>query len=243
MATRRETDSLGPVDVPADRYWGAQTARALAGYGADQGRFPSAFIRALGLVKACAAEALVATGGLDARRGDLIRRAADEVAAGDLDDHFPLGPWQSGSGTQTHMNANEVIAGRANELAGAGRGGREPVHPNDHVNRGQSTNDVFPTAMHVALLAGTAGRLLPALDTLAAALRGRAEAWAPLIKTGRTHLMDAVPLTLGQEVSGWAHQVVAARARIAWAAAGLHELALGGTAVGTGLNAPPGYAD
>lgn len=243
MGHRMETDSLGEIRVPEDAYYGAQTARTLINFPADGDPIPVPLIRALGLIKRCAAETHRELGTLDERRADLIAHAADEVAVGQLDDQFPLTLWQSGSGTQTHMNANEVIAGRANELAGGPRGGKDPVHPNDHVNLGQSSNDVMPTAMHLAALDRIDADLLPALDTLIAALRDRATAFADVAKTGRTHLMDAVPLTLGQEISGWAAQVADGRERAAAVREGLYELALGGTAVGTGLNAPPGFAD
>ena len=242
MDQRFETDSLGRVAVPATAYYGAQTARAVANFPIGGQRFPRPFIAALGRIKEAAAAVNAELGVLDARRAGYIRRAAAEVVAGSLDAEFVVPIWQTGSGTQVNMNANEVIAGRANEMADAGRGGKSPVHPNDHVNRSQSSNDVVPTAMHLALGDEIQNRLLPALDVLAGALAERAKAFADIVKIGRTHLMDAVPLTLGQEFSGWAAQVEAARARIVAAVPGLCELALGGTAVGTGLNAPEGFA-
>ncbi len=241
--TRIETDSLGELAVPADAYYGAQTARAVANFPIGEDRWPRAMLVALGQVKAAAAATNAELGALAPELAALIEQAAREVAAGALDAHFPVPLWQTGSGTQLNMNANEVIAGRANELAGEGRGGKRPVHPNDHVNRSQSSNDVIPTALHIAAAGAIGARLLPALDALAAALAERAAAFADLVKIGRTHLMDAVPLTLGQEFSGWAHQVAAARARVAGTLPALCEVALGGTAVGTGLGAPVGFAE
>jgi fumarate hydratase class II len=243
MLYRTETDSHGQVSVPAEAYYGAQTARALTNFPIGEDRMPLPLIHALGLVKRCAAKTHLALGTLDTQRGDLIVQAATEVASGHLDDQFPLPVWQTGSGTQTNMNANEVIAGRANELAGKPRGGKDPVHPNDHVNLGQSSNDVIPTAMHLAAVTRIADCLVPALDELLAALNDRQAAFGDVTKIGRTHLMDAVPLTVGQEVSGWAHQIAAGKDRVIGTLGGLFELALGGTAVGTGLNAPPGFAD
>ncbi len=243
MTYRTETDSLGEVQVPAEAYYGAQTARALRNFPIGRQRFPRAFLRALGLVKLAAVEAHRDLGTLESMLCDLIARAAHEVVDGQLDDHFPLVVWQTGSGTQTNMNANEVIAGRANELAGRPRGGKSPVHPNDHVNRGQSSNDVIPTAMHVAAAEELTRTLLPALDVLHAALAERARTFSDVVKIGRTHLMDAVPLTLGQELSGYAHQVAEGRRHLEQTGEGLQEVALGGTAVGTGLNAPAGFAD
>jgi fumarate hydratase class II len=240
---RTETDSHGEVLVPAEAYYGAQTARALTNFPIGEDRMPSPLIHALGLVKQCAAEAHLMLGTLNAEQGDLIVQAATEVAGGHLDDQFPLPVWQTGSGTQTNMNANEVIAGRANELAGRPRGGKEPVHPNDHVNLGQSSNDVIPTALHLAAVTQIDDLLLPALEELLAAFRERQIAFGDVIKIGRTHLMDAVPLTMGQEISGWAHQIAAGRDRVRGTLDGLFELVLGGTAVGTCLNAPPGFAD
>jgi fumarate hydratase class II len=243
MPTRTETDSLGPIEVPADRYWGAQTQRSLENFPIGDARMPVAIVRALAEIKRAAARVHRAAGRLDDRLAGAIEQAAEEVARGALDEHFPLVIWQTGSGTQTNMNVNEVIAGRANELLGAGRGGKSPVHPNDHVNRGMSSNDAFPTAMSIAAAAVIEDRVLPALRALAVALADKAEAWRAIVKIGRTHLMDATPLTFGQEASGWAAQVEAAAGGVAAALPGLRELAIGGTAVGTGLNAPPGFAD
>ena len=243
METRTETDSLGEVAVAADRYWGAQTQRSLENFPIGDGRMPLALIHALAQVKRAGARVHRAAGRLDAQRADAIDRAAAEVASGALDDHFPLVIWQTGSGTQTNMNVNEVIAGRANELLGAGRGGKRPVHPNDHVNLGHSSNDAFPTAMSVAATIALEDRVVPALRALAGALAARAEAWRDVVKIGRTHLMDATPITAGQEASGWAAQVAARADAVAAVLPRVRELAIGATAVGTGLNAPPGYAD
>ena len=243
MATRTETDSLGDVDVAADRYWGAQTQRAIANFPIGDDRMPVAIVHALGQIKRAAARVHRRAGRLAPALADAIEQAAAEVAAGALDDHFPLVIWQTGSGTQTHMNANEVIAGRANELLGHGRGGKAPVHPNDHVNLGQSSNDVFPTAMSVAVTIALEDRVVPALRALAAALAAKAEAWAAVIKIGRTHLMDATPITAGQQASGWAAQVAAVADALAAVVPRVRELAIGGTATGTGLNAPAGFAD
>ncbi len=242
-SVRIETDTMGPVEVPADRYWGAQTQRALANFPIGEERMPPPLIHALGLVKLACARVNVAMGRLDPRLGEAIARAAREVAEGRLDDHFPLRVWQTGSGTQTHMNVNEVIANRANELLGAPRGARSPVHPNDHVNLGQSSNDTFPTAMHVAAAREVHGRLIPALEHLLAELEAKRERFADLVKIGRTHLMDAVPVTLGQEFSGWAQQVLYGLERLRGVMPRVCELAQGGTAVGTGLNTPRGFAE
>jgi len=240
---RVETDTFGPVEVPADRYWGAQTQRSLVNFPIGEERMPAPLVHALGLVKWAAARVNRALGVLDPERASAIERAAREVADGRFDDHFPLVVWQTGSGTQTNMNANEVIANRANELLGRPLGSKEPVHPNDHVNRGQSSNDVFPTAMHIAAVRELHDRLIPALEHLAAALRAKERAFADIVKIGRTHLQDAVPLTLGQEVSGWARQVENGIARIEVCMPRLLELAQGGTAVGTGLNTRKGFAE
>jgi fumarate hydratase class II len=240
-ATRRESDTMGEVDVPADRYWGAQTQRSLDNFRIGGHRFPPAMIRAFGVVKKAAALTNRALGALDEARCGLIVRAADDVIAGRLDDHFPLVVWQTGSGTQSNMNANEVIANRAIELAGGVLGSKQPVHPNDDVNRSQSSNDVFPTVMHVAAATEVARRLLPALAALRASFEARAHAFRDVVKIGRTHLMDATPLTLGQEFSGYAAQLAFAERAIAAAAEPVHELALGGSAVGTGLNTRAGY--
>ncbi len=238
---RQEHDSLGAVSVPADRYWGAQTQRALESFAIGTERMPTPLIHALGLQKLAAARANRALGALDAERADAIEAAAREVADGGLDDHFPLAVWQSGSGTQTNMNANEVIANRANERLGQPLGRRAPVHPNDHVNLAQSSNDSIPTAMHLATLLALRDHLLPALDHLRAVLRERAEAFGDRVKTGRTHLQDAVPVTLRQEFNGYPAQIEAASGRLRRLQGDLLPLAQGGTAVGTGLNCPPGF--
>jgi fumarate hydratase class II len=243
VKTRTEYDSMGEVPVPADRYWGAQTQRAIKHFDIGPDRMPAAVISALALVKSAAAGVNAERGLLDREKADLIIKAAEEVAAGRLDDHFPLSVWQSGSGTQTNMNVNEVIANRAIELAGGVPGSKDPIHPNDHVNLSQSTNDFFPTAMHIAAAQALRERLLPGLGRLGDALDQKAGAFAGIIKVGRTHLQDAVPLTLGQEFSGYAAQVDAAVLRIESTLPGLHELAVGGTAVGTGLNAPEGFGE
>ncbi|MCS7266496.1 MAG: class II fumarate hydratase [Geminicoccaceae bacterium] len=240
---RVETDSFGPIEVPAERYWGAQTQRSLQNFRIGGERMPIPLVRALGIVKLACARVNLRIGALEPRIAEAIVKAAQEVAEGKLDEEFPLVVWQTGSGTQTNMNANEVIAGRANELLGAQRGGKSPVHPNDHVNRGQSSNDTFPTAMHVAAAREIHDRLLPALNHLHAALAGKAKAFADVIKIGRTHLQDATPLTLGQEFSGWAHQVATGIERIRAALPRIYELAQGGTAVGTGLNTKKGFAE
>ncbi|GBD45169.1 Fumarate hydratase class II [bacterium HR40] len=240
---RVETDTFGPVEVPADRYWGAQTQRSLLNFPIGGERMPIPLIRALGLVKWAAARVNRALGALDAERAAAIERAAREVAEGRFDDHFPLVVWQTGSGTQTNMNANEVIANRANELLGRPLGSKDPVHPNDHVNLGQSSNDAFPTAMHIAAALELHRQLLPALEHMATALRAKEQAFADIVKIGRTHLQDAVPLTLGQEFSGFARQVDNALARIAACLPRVYELAQGGTAVGTGLNSKKGFAE
>ena len=238
---RTETDSLGPVHVPARAYWGAQTQRSIENFpfGAME-QMPIGIIRALALVKQAAARANRAHG-LDATLADAIETAAEEIVSGKLDDQFPLVIWQTGSGTQSNMNVNEVIAGRANELLTGVRGGKTPVHPNDHVNRGQSSNDTFPTALHVAAVVALHRDLYPALGRLRGALSGAALAWKDLVKIGRTHLQDATPLTLGQEFSGYAQQLANADAFLKSAEQHLLALAQGGTAVGTGLNAPAGF--
>jgi fumarate hydratase class II len=242
-STRTETDSFGPIQVPADSYWGAQTQRSIENFpfGANE-RMPAEIVHALGFVKQAAAR-VNARGGLDAALAEAIQQAAGEVAAGEHDDQFPLVIWQTGSGTQSNMNANEVIAGRANEILTGARGGKSPVHPNDHVNKGQSSNDSFPTAMHIAAARAVAQRLLPALHTIHRRLAAQAEAWDRIVKIGRTHLQDATPLTLGQEFSGYAWQIEAGIARVEAVLPRLHQLAQGGTAVGTGLNAPPGFGE
>jgi fumarate hydratase class II len=240
--TRVETDSFGPIDVPADRYWGAQTERSRRNFRIGTERMPIPLIRALGLIKRAAAEVNHELGALDTRRTRAIVRAAQLVIGGKLDDHFPLVVWQTGSGTQTNMNVNEVIAAIANEMLGGKPGANAPVHPNDHVNMSQSSNDCFPTAMHIAAAAEITGRLLPALAHLHAALERKRKQFAGIIKIGRTHTQDATPLTLGQEFSGYAAQVKSGRARVAQALKHLYPLAQGGTAVGTGLNAKPRFA-
>ena len=241
MKTRTETDSFGPIDVPADRYWGAQTQRSRQNFKIGWERMPAALVHALGVVKLAAAEANMTLGNLDKKTGRAIVRAAREVAAGKLDDHFPLVVWQTGSGTQSNMNANEVISNRAIEMLGGKMGSKSPVHPNDHCNRSQSSNDTFPTAMHVAAVQDIHGKLLPALEHLHGALDGKAKAWRRIVKIGRTHLQDATPLTLGQEFSGYATQVKYGIARVTDTLPRLYRLAQGGTAVGTGLNAVKGF--
>jgi fumarate hydratase class II len=239
--TRRESDTMGVVEVPADRYWGAQTQRSLENFRIGGERMPEPLIRALGLVKEAAAHANVALHRLDPRLGEAIAAAAAEVASLKLIDHFPLVVWQTGSGTQSNMNANEVIANRAIELLGGVIGSKSPVHPNDHVNAGQSSNDSFPTAMHIASVEELHHRLLPALRGLHAALAEKAVAFADIVKTGRTHLQDATPLTLGQEFGGYARQVELGIERIEAPLPRLYALAQGGTAVGTGLNTAKGF--
>ena len=239
---RVETDSFGPIEVPADRYWGAQTQRSLENFPIGSERIPRPLIHALGIVKLAAAEVNHALGLLDSRRTRAIVRAAREVSEGRLDEHFPLVVWQTGSGTQTNMNVNEVIANRANELLGGKLGAKHPIHPNDHVNKSQSSNDCFSTAMHIAAALEISGRLQPALRHLHAALDKKARAFADIIKIGRTHLQDATPLTLGQEFSGYAAQVHSGLERMKQSLATLYPLAQGGTAVGTGLNANPRFA-
>jgi fumarate hydratase, class II len=243
MATRLETDSAGAVEVPDDVYWGAQTARAQRHFDIGQDRMPPAVIRALALVKKASAMVNEELGLLDASRAGLIVRAADEILAGRLDDQFPLGVWQSGSGTQTNMNVNEVIANRAAEISGRPRGAKEPVHPNDHVNLGQSTNDAFPAAMHVAAAEAFSRELIPAVERLRVAVEAKASAYGSVVKVGRTHLQDATPLTVGQEMSGWASLLSREEGRLRAALEGLYDLALGGTAVGTGLNSHPEFAE
>ncbi len=238
---RMESDSMGAVAVPADRLWGAQTQRSLGNFPIGEQRMPPPLVRALGLVKQAAARANARLGALPAELARAIDAAAAEVADLSMIDHFPLVPWQTGSGTQSNMNANEVIANRANQMLGGEAGAKAPVHPNDHVNRSQSSNDGFPTAMHVAAAEQLTGRVLPALDRLATALEAKAGQFAGIVKIGRTHLQDATPLTLEAEVGAWAAQVRAAHARLAQAGVELLDLAQGGTAVGTGLNAPAGF--
>ncbi|SNB61433.1 fumarase, class II [Arboricoccus pini] len=241
--TRTETDTFGPIEVEASRYWGAQTQRSLQNFKIGGDRMPLPLVHALGLVKLAAARVNVRTGQLDAKVGEAIETAARQVADGELDEHFPLVVWQTGSGTQTNMNANEVIANRANELLGAPRGSKTPVHPNDHVNRGQSSNDTFPTAMHVAAAQEVATNLIPALQELKDALEAKAAEFASIIKIGRTHTQDATPLTLGDEFSGYATQLAYGIERVEAAMPRILQLAQGGTAVGTGLNAKKGFAE
>ncbi|MXQ07660.1 class II fumarate hydratase [Alphaproteobacteria bacterium GH1-50] len=242
-ATRTETDSFGPLEVPADKYWGAQTQRSLINFPIGWEKQPVAIVRALGVIKQACAEANKAAGALDADKADAIIEAASEVVAGKLDDHFPLVVWQTGSGTQSNMNANEVIANRAIELLGGVIGSKDPVHPNDHCNMGQSSNDTFPTAMHIATAMTARDVLLPGLRHLHAALAAKVEEFDGIIKIGRTHTMDATPLTLAQEFSGYTHQVAKSIERIEAALGDIYELAQGGTAVGTGLNTRPGWAE
>ena len=241
--TRTETDSFGPVEVDASRYWGAQAQRSLGNFKIGWEKQPLPVVRALGIVKRAAAEANMALGRLDAKIGETVVQAAQEVIDGKLDEHFPLAVWQTGSGTQSNMNANEVISNRAIEMLGGVMGSKQPVHPNDHVNMSQSSNDTYPTAMHIACAGEIHHRLIPALKHLHAALDGKARLWANIIKIGRTHTQDATPLTLGQEFSGYAKQVENGIARIGQTMPLLMELAQGGTAVGTGLNAPIGFAE
>jgi len=238
---RRETDSMGEIDVPADRYWGAQTQRSLDHFAIGDDRMPKRLYHAYGYVKKAAALVNAAAGRLPQWKAAAIIRAADEAIAGELDEHFPLYVWQTGSGTQSNMNVNEVLSNRAIQLLGGEIGSKEPVHPNDDVNMGQSSNDTFPTAMHLAAVMELEEHLLPHADALASAIEAKADQWMDVVKTGRTHLMDAVPLTVGQEWSGWAHQIRDALAHIRAAEARLFEVAAGGTAVGTGLNAPPSF--
>jgi fumarate hydratase class II len=243
LPPRIERDSLGEIEIPAGAYWGAQTERARRNFPVSGLVFPPRFVRALGWIKADAAAVNAELGRLEPRLAEVIRAAAEEVGGGRWDAQFPLDVFQTGSGTSTHMNANEVIANRALELLGGAPGSKSPVHPNDHVNRSQSSNDVVPTALHVAAYGALAEALAPALATLEAALARKAAEFADVVKIGRTHLQDAVPVTLGQELAGHAQQIANARARLAAVAPRLAELALGGTAVGTGLNAPPGFAE
>ena len=239
---RIEADTMGELEVPADRYYGCQTARSLINFDIGQDTMPRGVVRAFGILKQAAAKVNADLGQLDSNVSKLIIAAAEEVINGSLDDHFPLRVWQTGSGTQSNMNTNEVIANRAIEMAGGILGSKSPVHPNDHVNRAQSSNDTFPTAMHIASAESFAHDLIPNLVLLRDALAVKSEEWQDVVKIGRTHLMDAVPLTLGQEVSGWVSQLDADVRRLEFALEDLHELALGGTAVGTGLNTHPEFA-
>ena len=239
---RIETDSFGELEVPADKYWGAQTQRSLGNFKIGGEIMPAPLVRALGIIKKCAAISNVALGNLEAEIGEAISTAAQEVVEGKLNDHFPLVVWQTGSGTQSNMNANEVISNRAIEMMGGTMGSKSPVHPNDHCNRSQSSNDTFPTAMHISAYEQVHHELLPALRHLHEALKSKSDAWSDIIKIGRTHLQDATPLTLGQEFSGYAAMIENGIARASDASARLRFLAQGGTAVGTGLNAKPGFA-
>ncbi|MEL6574713.1 MAG: class II fumarate hydratase [Pseudomonadota bacterium] len=240
-ATRTETDSFGPIEVPADRYWGAQTQRSIANFPIGWEKQPIAIVRALGVIKRAAAEANMAQGKLERDLGQAIVKAAQEVVDGKLDDHFPLVVWQTGSGTQSNMNANEVISNRAIEILGGEMGSKTPVHPNDHVNRSQSSNDTFPTAMHIGAAMTAHAVLIPGLTKLGDALEAKAKAFQKIIKIGRTHTQDATPLTLGQEFGGYAHQVRQGIVRVDQALDNIYFLAQGGTAVGTGLNTKPGF--
>jgi fumarate hydratase class II len=239
--TRIETDTFGPIEVASDRYWGAQAQRSLGNFKIGWEKQPLPIVRALGIVKRAAAETNMALGHLDKKIGDAIVKAAQEVIEGKLDDHFPLVVWQTGSGTQSNMNANEVISNRAIEMLGGEMGSKKPVHPNDHVNMSQSSNDTYPTAMHIACAEEIHHRLIPALQKLRNALNDKAQAWKNIVKIGRTHTQDATPLTLGQEFSGYTQQIQNGIERIEQTLPKLMELAQGGTAVGTGLNAPVGF--
>ncbi len=241
--TRSESDSMGKIDVPADRYYGAQTARSLIHFAIGKDTMPPELIRAFGILKKAAALVNQDLGKLPGEKTKLIAQAADEVISGQLNEHFPLRVWQTGSGTQTNMNVNEVIGNRAIEIAGGTMGSKKPIHPNDDVNMSQSSNDTFPTAMHIAAATETARRLLPAVKKLRDALDAKTKEFAGIVKIGRTHLQDATPLTVGQEFSGWVSLLDRDVARISQALAGLYDLAIGGTAVGTGLNAHPEFAE
>jgi len=242
-ATRTETDTFGPIEVESDKYWGAQSQRSIGNFKIGWEKQPLPIVRALGIVKRAAAEVNTGLGRLDPKIGETIVKAAQEVIEGKLDAHFPLVVWQTGSGTQSNMNANEVISNRAIEMLGGEKGSKKPVHPNDHVNMSQSSNDTYPTAMHIASAEEVVHRLLPALQQLRNALNDKAQAWKAIIKIGRTHTQDATPLTLGQEFSGYAQQVENGIHRIEQTLPALMQLAQGGTAVGTGLNAPVGFAE
>ena len=242
MQTRTESDSMGKIEVPTDRYWGAQTQRSLQNFKIGAERFPREMIWALGIVKQSVAEVNAELGTLDTDLAEIIIKAAQEVIDGDLDDHFPLVVWQTGSGTQTNMNVNEVISNRAIEMLGGVLGSKEPIHPNDHVNKSQSTNDAFPTAIHIAVVDRIHNHLIPSVTALRDALAAKAEAFTDIVKTGRTHLQDATPLTLGQAFSGYVTQLNNSLRAIDHALPHLYELPIGGTAVGTGLNTHPEYA-
>ena len=242
-STRTETDTFGPIEVESDKYWGAQTQRSIGNFKIGVEKMPQPIIRALGIVKRASAEANMDLGRLDPKLGATIVAAAQEVIDGKLDAHFPLAVWQTGSGTQSNMNANEVISNRAIQMLGGEMGSKRPVHPNDHVNMSQSSNDTYPTAMHIAAAEMVSRHLMPALAHLETALNKKKEEFGHIIKIGRTHTQDATPLTLGQEFSGYATQVGNANGRLKESLYGLYELAQGGTAVGTGLNAPVGFAE
>src|SRR6476469_6306491 len=242
-STRTETDSMGPIEVPADRYWGAQTQRSLHHFSIGEDRMPTAVVRGLSILKKAAAQVNEELGKLAADKAALLVQAADEVIDGRHAQEFPLYVWQTGSGTQTNMNVNEVISNRAIELAGGERGSKTPIHPNDHVNMSQSSNDTFPTAMHIAAAEEVVHRLIPSVTELRDALAVKAEEFRDIVKTGRTHLQDAVPLTLGQEFGGYVAQLDADLERVRLALPGLYQLAIGGTAVGTGLNTHPEFAE
>jgi fumarate hydratase, class II len=241
--TRTEKDSIGSIEVPSDKYWGAQTQRSFQNFEIGTERMPIEVIRAQAVIKKAAARLNQRHGRLDAKLADAISAAADEVIGGKLDDHFPLVVWQTGSGTQTNMNVNEVISNRAIEMLGGELGSKKPVHPNDHVNMSQSSNDTFPTAMSIAAVMAVEDHLVPELKRLRDALAAKARAWEPIVKIGRTHLMDATPLTLGQEISGYATQVAKGIEKVEASLPHLRELAIGGTAVGTGLNSPVGWGE
>jgi fumarate hydratase class II len=243
MSTRTETDTFGPIPVETDKYWGAQAQRSLQNFKIGEEKMPAPIVRALGIVKRAAAEANMELSGLNPEIGNTIVKAAQEVIEGKLNAHFPLSVWQTGSGTQSNMNANEVISNRAIEMLDGEMGAKKPVHPNDHVNMSQSSNDTFPTAMHIACAEEIEHRLLPALQKLRNALNDKAQAWTSIIKIGRTHTQDATPITLGQEFSGYATQIENGITRIEQTMPMLMQLAQGGTAVGTGLNAPVGFAE
>jgi len=242
-ATRTETDSFGALEVPSGKYWGAQTQRSLGNFRIGGETMPLPLVRALGIIKKCAALTNAEIGNLEQQFADAISEAAQEVIDGKLDDHFPLVVWQTGSGTQSNMNANEVISNRAIEILGGVMGTKYPIHPNDHVNRSQSSNDTFPTAIHIAMAEEVNHTLLPALDHIARALEEKSATWMSIIKIGRTHLQDATPITLGQEFSGYAAQIRFGIERVKQALPRLYALAQGGTAVGTGINCPPGFAE
>ena len=239
--TRTETDSFGPLEVPSDKYWGAQTQRSIINFPIGWEKQPIAIVRALGVIKKACAQANMTQGTLDPKLGNAIVQAAGEVVEGKFDDNFPLVVWQTGSGTQSNMNSNEVIANRAIEILGGVIGSKDPVHPNDHCNMGQSSNDTFPTAMHISAAMTARDVLLPGLEKLHAALQGKVEAFEGIIKIGRTHTQDATPLTLSQEFSGYTHQVAMGIRRVNDALGRIYELAQGGTAVGTGLNTKKGW--